>query len=71
MIHNLSWTTKKHRKTLSRQLHQKLTKIQELFKDLHRNLRTFKEKWNSRTFQDCTNPGITGEVNKTPCLLVL
>ena len=41
---------KKHQKILSRPLHLKLKKIQ-LFKDLHRNLRTFKGKWNSRTFQ--------------------
>ena len=41
MIHILSWTTKKHQKLLSRPLHTKLKKIQELFK----------EKWNSRTFQ--------------------
>ena len=41
MIHILSWTTKKHQKTLSRPLHSKLKKIQGLFKDLHRNLRTF------------------------------
>ena len=43
---------KKASKTLSRPLHSKLKKIPGLFKDLHRNLRTsFKEKWNSRTFQ--------------------
>ena len=41
MIYILSWTTKKHQKTLSRPLHSKLKKIQGLFKDLHRNLRTF------------------------------
>ena len=41
MIYILSWTTKKHQKTLSRPLHSKLKKIQGLFK----------EKWNSRTFQ--------------------
>ena len=41
MIHILSWTTKKHQKTLSRPIHSKLKKIQGLFKDLHRNLRTF------------------------------
>ena len=38
MIFILSWTTKKHQKTLSRPLHSKLKKIQGLFK----------EKWNSR-----------------------
>ena len=32
MIHILSWTTKKHQKTLSRPLHSKLKKIQGLFK---------------------------------------
>ena len=41
MIYILSWTTKKHQKNLSRPLHSKLKKIQGLFKDLHRNLRTF------------------------------
>ena len=51
MIYILSWTTKKHQKILSRLLHSKLKKIQALFKDLHRNLRTFQGKWNSRTFQ--------------------
>ena len=38
MIFILSWTTKKHQKTLSRPLHSKLMKIQGLFK----------EKWNPR-----------------------
>ena len=51
MIYILSRTTKKHQKTLSRPLHSKLKKIQGLFKDLHRNLRTFQGKWISRTFQ--------------------
>ena len=32
---------KKHHKTLSRPLHSKFKKTQGLFKDLHRNLRTF------------------------------
>ena len=41
MIYILSWTTKKHWKTLFRLLHSKLKKIQGHFKDLHRNLRTF------------------------------
>ena len=41
MIYILSWTTKEHKKTLSRPLHSKLKKIQGLLK----------EKWNSRTFQ--------------------
>ena len=44
MIYILSWTTKKHQKILSRPLHSKLKKIQALFKDLHRNLRTFQGK---------------------------
>ena len=48
MIHILSWTTKNHQKTLSMPLNSKLKKIQGLFK----------EKWNSRTFQDCVNPGL-------------
>ena len=47
IIHVLSWTTKKHQKTLSWPQHSKLKKIQGLFKDLHRNL---------RAFQDCANP---------------
>ena len=42
MIYILSWTTKKHQKILSRPAHSKLKKIQGLFKDLHRNLRTLK-----------------------------
>ena len=41
----LSWTTKKHKKTLSRPLYSKLKKIRGLFKDLLRNM----EKWISRT----------------------
>ena len=64
MIYILSWTTKKHQKILSRLLHSKLKKIQALFKDLHRNLRTFQGKMEfkvfSRTFQDCANPGLGG-----------
>ena len=56
MVYILSWTTKKYQKTLSRPLHLKLKKIQGLFKDLHRNLRAFQGKRNSRTFQDCANP---------------
>ena len=42
MIYILSWTTKNDQKTLSRSLHSKLKKITGLFK----------EKWNSRTFQE-------------------
>ena len=33
MIYILSWTIKKHQKTLSRLIHSKLKKIQGLFKD--------------------------------------
>ena len=56
MIHILSWTSKKHQKTLSRPLNSKLKKIQALFKDLHGNLRTFQGKWNSRTFPKIQGP---------------
>ena len=49
MVYILSWTTKKHQKTLSGLIHSKLKKIQGLFKDLHRQL---------RTFQDCANDKI-------------
>ena len=57
MIHILSWTTQKHQKTLSRPIHSKLKKIQGLFKDLHRNLRTFQGlPLKFKTFQDCANP---------------
>ena len=67
MIYILSWTTKKHQKTLSRPLHLKLKKIQGLFKDLHRSLSTFQRKMefkdfsrtspkSSRTFEDCSIP---------------
>ena len=50
MIYILSWTTKNHQKILSTQLHSKLKKIQELFKDLHRNLRTFQGKMEFKDF---------------------
>ena len=50
MIYILSRTTKKHQKTLSRLLHSKLKKIQGLFKDLHRNLRTFHGKMGFKDF---------------------
>ena len=59
MIHILSWTTKKHQKTLSRPLHSKLKKIQGLFKDLHRNLRTFQGKMVFKDFSR-TSPKIQG-----------
>ena len=50
MINILSWITKKHKKILSMPLHSKLQKIQGLFKDLHRNLRTFQEKMEFKDF---------------------
>ena len=52
-------TTKKHQKILSRLLHSKLKKIQALFKDLHRNLRTFQEKKEFKDFSR-TSPKIQG-----------
>ena len=57
MIYILSWTTKKHQKTLSRQLHSKLKKIRGLFKDLQRNLRTFQGKMELKDFSR-TSPKI-------------
>ena len=59
MIYILSWTTKKHQKTLSRPLHLKLKKIQGLFMDLHRNLRTFQGKMECKDFSR-TSPKIKG-----------
>ena len=59
MIYILSWTTKKHQKILSRPLHSKLKKIQGLFKDLHRNLRTFQVKMEFKDFSR-TFPKIQG-----------
>ena len=59
MIFLLSWTSKKHQKTLSRPLHSKLKKIQGLFKDLHRNLRTFQGKMEFKDFSR-TSPKIQG-----------
>ena len=50
MIHILSWTTKNHQKTLSMPLNSKLKKIQGLFKDLQRNLRTFQGKMEFKDF---------------------
>ena len=46
MIYILSLTTKKHLKKLfpSQYIHFKVKNIQGLFKDLHRNLRTFPGK---------------------------
>ena len=59
MIHILSWTTKHHQKTLYMQLNSKLKKIQGLFKDLHRNLRTFQGKMKFKDFSR-TSPKIQG-----------
>ena len=59
MIYILSWTIKKHQKTLSRLIHSKLKKIQGLFKDLHRNLRTFQGKMEFKDFSR-TSPKIQG-----------
>ena len=54
MIHILSWTTKKHQKTLSRPLHSKLKKIQGLFKDFHRiSRKKMKFKDFSRLCEPC------------------
>ena len=57
MIYILLGQPKSIKKILSRPLHSKLKKIQGLFKNLHRNLRTFQGKMEfkdfSRTFQDC------------------
>ena len=50
MIYILSWITKTHQKTLSRLPHLKLKKIQGLFKDLHRHLRTFQGKMEFKDF---------------------
>ena len=58
MIYILSWTTKKHQKILSRLLHSKLKKIQALFKDLHRNLRTFQGKMEFKDFSRLCEPCI-------------
>ena len=46
-------------KTLSRQLHLTLKKIQVLFKDLRRNLRTFQGKMEFKNFST-TSPKIQG-----------
>ena len=59
MIYILSWTTKKHKKILSRPLRSKLKKIQGIFKDLHRNLRTFQGKMEFKDFSR-TSPKIQG-----------
>ena len=59
MIYILSWTIKKHQKILSRSLHSQLKKIQALFKDLHRSVRTFEGKMASKDFSR-TYPKIQG-----------
>ena len=59
MIHIVAWTTKKHKKTLSRPPHSKLKKIQRLFKDLHGNSRTFQGKMEFKDFSR-TSPKILG-----------
>ena len=57
MIFILSRTTKKHQKILeARPLHSKLKKIQGLFKDLHRNLRTFQGKMDFKDFSRLCEP---------------
>ena len=43
MIYTLLLDNQKALKTVSRPLHSKLKKFLRLFKDLHRNLRTFKK----------------------------
>ena len=43
-------------KTLSRPLHLKLKKIQGLFNELHRNLRTFQEKIEFKHFSRLCEP---------------
>ena len=59
MVHILSGTTKDHQKTLSMPLNSKLKKIPGLFKDLHRNLRTFQGKMEFKDFSR-TSPKIQG-----------
>ena len=66
MIYILSWTTKKHQKTLSRPLNSKLKKIQGLFKDLHRNLRTFQGL--PRKFKDFSRLCEPCLMNQMTCL---
>ena len=56
MICILPWTTKKFQKTLSTPLNSKLKKIKGLFKDLHRNLRTFQEKKEFKDFSRLREP---------------
>ena len=68
MIYILSWTTKKHQIVLSRPPHSKLKKIQGLFKDLHRNLRTFQGKMGFKDFSR-TSPKIQGPFKNLRALL--
>ena len=70
MIYILSWTIKKHQKTLSRLIHSKLKKIQGLFKDLHRNLRTFQGKMEFKDFSR-TSPKIQGLFKTVRALLTI
>ena len=65
MIYILSW--KKHQNTLSRPLHSKLKKIQGLFKDLHRKLRTFQGKMEFKDFSR-TSTKIQGLFKTVPTL---
>ena len=69
MIYILSWTTKKHQNILFRPLHSELKKIQRLFKDLHRNLRTFQGNMEFKDFSR-TSPKIQGlfKIVQTLCL---
>ena len=59
MIHILSWTIKKQQKTLSMTLNSQSKKIQGLFKDLQRNLRTFQGKMEFKDFSR-TSPKFQG-----------
>ena len=70
MIYILSSTIKKHQKTLSRLIHSKLKKIQGLFKDLHRNLRTFQGKMEFKDFSR-TSPKIQGLFKTVRALLTI
>ena len=56
MIYILSWTTKNNKKTLSKPLNSKLKKIQGVFKDVHRNLRTFQGKMKFKDFSRLCEP---------------
>ena len=67
MIYILSCTTKKPPKTLSGLLHSKLKKIQRLFTDLHRNVRTFQGKMEIKDVSR-TSPEIQGLFKTVPTL---